>query len=85
MKDLCNSARQEMGCWASNRVETSHLHFRRRERAIQRLHQMKTLQRFSTVHAAFHNHFDQDRQIISRDDYGGPRPAAQADWQALAA
>ncbi|MNJ29529.1 hypothetical protein D3C77_240990 [compost metagenome] len=33
---------------------------------------MKTLQKFSSVHAAFHNHFNQDRHLIRRDDYKGP-------------
>lgn len=28
--------------------------------------QMKTLQKFSSGHAAFHNHFNQDRRLISK-------------------
>ena len=75
MKDLYNSARQEEGRQADNRLENFHLPFRRRERAMQRFHQIKTLQKFSTVLAAFHNHFDQDRQLISRDDYKGRHSA----------
>jgi putative transposase len=35
---------------------------------------MKTLQKFTAVHAASHNHFNQDRHLISRDDYKD-RPA----------
>jgi len=46
---------------------------------------MKTLQKFTAVHAAFHNHFNQDRHLISRDDYKAQRSAALADWKALAA
>jgi putative transposase len=33
-----------------------------------RFRRMKTLQKFSSVHAAFHNHFNQDRHLISRRD-----------------
>ena len=33
-----------------------------------RFRQMKTLQKFSSVHSVFHNHFNQDRHFISRDD-----------------
>ena len=56
----------------------------RRERAMLRFRQMKTLQKFSSVHAAFHNHFNQDRHLISRDDYKTRRSVALAEWQSLA-
>jgi putative transposase len=85
MKDLGNTAKQEVGRWANNRVENSHLPFRRRERAMLRFRQMKTLQKFSSVHAAFHNHFGQDRHLISRETYKAQRSAALAEWQTLAA
>ena len=34
MTELGNSDKQEVGRWANNRVENSHLSFRRRERAM---------------------------------------------------
>jgi hypothetical protein len=49
-----------------------------------RIRQMKTLQKFSSVHAAFHNHFNQDRHLISRETYKAQRSAALAEWQTLA-
>jgi putative transposase len=52
--------------------------------AMLRLRQMKTLQKFSSVHAAFHNHFNQDRHLISRDDFKARRSAAFAEWKTLA-
>ena len=85
MKDLGNADKQEVGRWANNRVENSHLPFRRRERAMLRFRRMKTLRKFSSVHAAFHNHFNQDRHLISRDDYRTRRSAALAEWLTLAA
>ena len=85
LKELGAAGKQEMGRWLNNRVENSHLPFRRRERAMQRFRQMKTLQKFSAVHAAFHNHFNQDRHVISRGHFKARRPAALAEWQALAA
>jgi len=42
---------------------------------------MKTLQKVSSVHAAFQNHFNQDRRPISRDDYKVGRSAAFAAWK----
>lgn len=85
MNDLGNAERQEVGRWANNRVENSHLPFRIRERAMLRFRQMKTLQKFSSVHAAFHNHFNQDRHLMSRETSKPRRSAALAEWKTLAA
>ena len=85
LKEVGGAGKQEMGRWLNNRVENSHLPFRRRERAMQRFRQMKTLQKFSAVHAAFHNHFNLDRHLISRGNYKTQRSAALAEWKALAA
>ena len=52
---------------------------------MQRFRQMKTLQKLSSVHAACHNHFNQDRHLISRGNYKTQRSAALAEWKALAA
>jgi len=51
---------------------------------MQRFRQMKTLQNFSSVHAAFHNPFNPDRHLISRDDFKVRRSAAFAEWKTLA-
>ena len=85
MKALGNTAKQAIGRWANNRVENSHLPFRRRERAMVKFRQMKTLQTFSSVHAAFHNRFNPDRHLISQDDDRDRSSAALSDWKALAA
>jgi len=44
----------------------------------------QTPQKFSAVHAASHNHFNQDRRLISRDQFKARRSAALAEWQVLA-
>ncbi len=51
MNDLGNAEKQEVGRWANNRMENSHLPFRRRERAMLRFRQMETLRKFASVHA----------------------------------
>jgi len=56
MRDLGIQERREMGRWLNNRAENSHLPFRRRERAMLRFRQMKSLQKFASVHASVHNH-----------------------------
>ena len=85
MKEIGNADRQQTGRRLNNRAENSHLPIRRRERAMLRFRQMKTLQKFSAVHAAFHNHFNQDRHLISRDDYKDRRSAALAEWRTVMA
>ena len=84
MKELGNSERQEIGRHANNRVENSHLPFRRRERAMLRFRQMKTLQKFASVHANVHNHFNHERHLVDRQTYKQRRSAALAEWQILA-
>ena len=85
MRDLGNLDRREMGCWLNNRVENSHLPFRRRERAMLRFRQMKSLQKFASVHANVHNHFNLDRHLTDRQTYKTARSAALAEWQNLMA
>jgi len=84
-KVLGNQDRQEVGRWLNNRTENSHLPFRRRERAMQRFRRMKTLQRLAATHASFHNHFAQERHLISRQEYRTRRSAALAEWKSLVA
>ena len=84
MKELGNSDKQKIGRWANNRVENSHLPFRRRERAMLRFRRMKTLQKFASVHANIHNHFNLERHLVDRQTYKERRSAALAEWQILA-
>jgi putative transposase len=84
MKDLNIADRQEVGRWANNRAENSHQPFRRRERAMLRFRRMKTLQTFASVHGTVHNHFNQERHLISRQTYKDRRSAALAEWRQVA-
>ena len=85
MKDLGIEDRREMGRWENNRAENSHLPIRRRERVMLRFRQMKSLQKFVSVHANVRNHFNQDRHLVDRQTYRASRSAALAEWQNLAA
>ncbi|MCF6302203.1 MAG: DDE-type integrase/transposase/recombinase [Devosiaceae bacterium] len=55
MKVIGNANRQDVGRHLNNRAENSHLPFRRRERAMLRFRQMRSLQKFVSVHASVHN------------------------------
>ncbi len=85
MRELGNLDRREMGRWLNNRAENSHLPFRRRERAMLPFRQMKSLQKFASVHASVHNHFNQERHLVDRQTYKDRRSAALAEWQSLMA
>jgi len=85
MTGLGTADKQEIGRWANNRVENSHLPFRRRERAMLRFRQMKSLQKFASVHASIHNHFNQERHLLDRQTYKQRRSAAWAEWRNIAA
>ncbi len=79
LKEIGGCHLQVTGRWKNNKIENSHLPFRRRERAMERFRRMKTLQKFSSVHASVHNHFNQERHLISRDLYRERRSAALAE------
>ena len=85
MKEIGVTGRHEVGGRLNNRAENSHQPFRRRERAMQRFRSMTTLQKFSSIHAQAHNHFNQERHLVSRAVYKNRRSAALAEWRALGA
>ena len=85
MKVLGIVERQDCGRWLNNRAENSHQPFRRREGAMAKFRDAKTLQKFAAVHASIHNHFNQDRHLNRRDIFKQNRAAALAEWRQLAA
>ena len=50
-----------------------------------RFRQMKSLQKFASVHASLHNHFSLKRHLVDRTTYKQRRSAAWAEWQIIAA
>ena len=85
MNVIGNGADQECGRWLNNRAENSHQPFRRRERAMSKFRDVKTLQKFASVHASIHNHFNRERHLYSRDIFKQNRSAALAEWRQFAA
>ncbi len=43
---------------------------------MQRFRQMRTLQKFASVHASVHNHFNLERSLHSRQNFKANRTAA---------
>jgi len=85
MTVIGNAANQECGRWHNNRAEISHQPFRRREKAMAKFRDIKTLQKFAAAHASIHNHFNHDRHLNRRDIFKQNRSAALAEWRQLAA
>ena len=77
--------RQLCGCWLNNRAEIAYQPFRRRDMAMTKFRDIKSLQKFAAVHASIHNHFDQNRHLNRRDIFKQNRSAALAEWRLLAA
>ena len=83
LRELGALETQKTGRWLNNRVENSHLPFRRRERAMQRFRRMRSLQKFASVHSSVYNHFNQERSLSTRDTFKMTRAAALAEWRQL--
>ena len=85
MREIGNAEKQVTGRYLNNRIENSHLPFRRRERAMSRFRRMRSLQKFVAVHASIFNHFNQDRSLSKRDHFKLNRAAALSEWRGLCA
>jgi putative transposase len=85
LRELGVSGHENNGRWINNRAENSHLPFRRRERAMQRFRRMRSLQKFTSIHASVHNHFNQERHFYSRGNFKLNRAAALTEWRELLA
>ena len=83
MRELGNEQRQITGRYVNNRAENSHLPFRRRERAMARFRQIRSLQKFAAAHASVHNHFNHDRSLERRSRFKDLRQAALTEWREL--
>lgn len=83
MREIGNADRQITGRHENNRAENSDLPFRRRERAMARFRQMRSLQKFAAAHASVHNHFNHDRSLERRARFKDLRQAALIEWREL--
>jgi putative transposase len=85
MKIIVNAERQETGRWLNNQAENLHQSFRRRERSMARYRSAESQQKFVSVHASIHNHFNQQRHLHTRRNFKLNRSAALAEWRQISA
>ena len=50
-----------------------------------RFRRMRSLQKFASVHASVHSHFNLERSLTSRANFKKNRAAALAEWRSLCA
>ncbi|MDA5095761.1 IS6 family transposase [Aliiroseovarius sp. KMU-50] len=85
MREIGNAEKQTTGRYLNNRIENSHLPFRRLERAMSRFRRMRSLQKLVAVHASVFNHFNQDRSLSKREHFKLNRTVALTEWRGLCA
>ena len=85
MREIGNGDKQTTGRYLNNRIENSHLPFRRREREMSRFRRMRSLQKFVAVHVSIFNHFNHERSLSNRDQFKLNRTAALVEWRGLCA
>lgn len=83
MRKLGVGGHENEGRWINNRAENSHLPFRRRERAMLRFRQMRSLQKFASIHSSVYNHFNKERHKYSRQNFKEIRTTALNEWRQL--
>ena len=85
LKDLDLKHVQNSTRYANNQVENSHLHFRRRERGWNKFRSMRSLQKFTSIHGSFLNHFNHQRHLENRVQFKNLRNASLVQWQEICA
>jgi len=85
IKAVLPSVKHIVGKRLNNRVENSHQPTRRRERKQQRFKSLKSAQRFLSIHAAFYNHFNIQRHLLSRKTMKQFRADTLRAWNELGA
>jgi putative transposase len=80
LRDLNMINRHEAGQYQNNQSENSHLHFRRRERVMSRFRSARSLQKFTSVHAALFNQFSYQRHLETRPRFKALRAQSLTDW-----
>ena len=75
------TARQHQAKWKNNRIESSHVPIRIRERKMQRFRSIGSTQRILSVHGAVYNTFNTRRHLITASDHRKRRKNAFRQWR----
>lgn len=81
LRDIGAMGLQNTTQYHNNQVENSHLHFRRRERGMNKFRSMHSLQKFVSNQSSFLNHFNHQRHIEKRQTFKNLRQNSVDAWQ----
>lgn len=80
IRELGLTARHHQTKWKNNRIESSHVPVRTRERKMQRFRSVGSAQRFLSIHTAVYNTFNTRRHLISAAEHRQRRNEAFRQW-----
>jgi len=83
LKELDLVHLQETQQYKNNQAENSHLHFRRREKMMNRFRLMGSLEKFTAIQSQFQNHFNHQRHIETRAHFKELRQASVNVWNQM--
>ena len=83
LKDINSAHLQNTQRYKNNQVENSHLHFRRRERGMNKFRSMKALQKFTSIQSTFQNHFNHQRHLEKRETFKILRQNSVNSWKEI--
>ena len=71
---------QETQRYKNNQIENSHLHFRRREKMMNKFRLARSLEKFTNMQSVFQNHFNHQRHIENRTHFKDLRQTSLNVW-----
>jgi putative transposase len=83
LRDIGAMNLQNTGQYKNNQVENSHLHFRRRERGMNKFRSMRSLQKFTAIQSSFLNHFNHQRHLEKRHNFKSLRQNSVEQWRGI--
>ena len=83
MDELGDAKKQHVGHHANNRGRELPLAVPTTRAGDAEVPTMRSLQKFASVHANVHNHFNLERHIVDRQTFKERRSATLAEWQSL--
>jgi len=83
LKEINMQNLQETKRYSNNKVENFHLHFRRREKMMNRFRSMRSLQKFTSIQFTFLNHFSHQRHLKKRAHFKELRQVLLNVWNGI--
>jgi len=83
MRDLNMVDIHETRQYKNNQIENSHLHFRRREKMMNKFRLARSLQKFTAIQSTFQNHFNHQHHIEKRPHFKSLRNVSVNIWNEI--